>query len=141
MTMSHSPSNFFDNKATHKSTTDISGNDENFLKGFSRNFYQKIICTKDLNMFENNLIKWIRSIDKDVELIFKLMQSHEQTDFWFSSIIGFFYQFGLGCDVDKNKALELYLLTVNNDDNEFLNQNFAHLHLLEGNDNEFDALQ
>ena len=53
----------------------------------------------------------------------------------------FFYQLGVDCDVDKSKALELYLLAINNDDCEFLNQNFAHLHLLEANDNEFDTLQ
>ena len=44
------------------------------------------------------------------------MKNHEQTKFWFSSIIGFFYQLGIDrCDVDKNKALELYLLAVDND--------------------------
>src|SRR5436305_415284 len=41
------------------------------------------------------------------------MQNHEQTKFWFSSIVGFYYQCGISCDVDKNKALELYLLTIN----------------------------
>jgi hypothetical protein len=39
------------------------------------------------------------------------MKNHEQTKFWFSSIIGFFYQLGIDCD----KALELYLLAVDND--------------------------
>ena len=43
------------------------------------------------------------------------MKNHEQTKFWFSSIIGFFYQLGIDCDVDKNKALELYLLVVDNE--------------------------
>ena len=43
------------------------------------------------------------------------MKNYEQTKFWFSSIIGFFYQLGIDCDVDKNKALELYLLVVDND--------------------------
>ena len=33
--------------------------------------------------------------------------------------IGFFYQFGISCDVDRNKALELYLLAENNGKNEY----------------------
>jgi TPR repeat protein len=32
--------------------------------------------------------------------------------FWY--LLGFFYQYGIVCNVDKNKALELYLLAVNN---------------------------
>src|ERR1051325_9399157 len=125
----------------HKLTADISNSDENFLKEVLRDFYQKIIETKDFNTFEDALTEWIKNIDKKDKSIFESMKNHHQSKFWFSSIIGFFYQLGIGCDVDKNKALELYLLTVNNDDNEFLNQNFAHLYLLEENDNEFDALQ
>src|SRR5204862_1395970 len=53
-------------------------------------------------------------------------------------IVVFYYQCGISCDVDKNKALELYLLTVNlniNDENDFLNENFISL------DNEFDILK
>src|SRR3954470_7201601 len=105
----------------------ISKVDENFLKEFSRGFYQSIINLKVNNIFET-LIKWIKSIDKETKLIFELMKNHEQTKFWFSSIIGFFYQFGITCNIDKNKALELYLLAVNNGKEEFLNQK---LHLLE----------
>src|SRR5215213_9417025 len=52
------------------------------------------------------------------------MVHHEQNRFWFSSIIGFFYQFGVGCYVDDDKALEFYLLAVNNDEKEFLNHKF-----------------
>ena len=109
-------SNFLDDKAIHKS---IKSN-EIFLKEFSKNFYQKVIDINDFSTFENILRKWIISHDKDVESIFKLMQNHEQTKFWFSSIIGFFYQHGVGCDPDKDKALKLYLLIINNDEKEFL---------------------
>ena len=30
------------------------------------------------------------------------MQDHNESEFWFSSIIGFFYQFGINCDVDND---------------------------------------
>ena len=104
---------------------DIPKSDENLSKEFSRNFYEKIINTKDFNTFEKILSEWIKNLDKkNNESILELMQNHEQTKFWFSSIIGFFYQFGLSCDVDDDRALEFYLLAVNNDEKEFLNYNF-----------------
>src|ERR1043165_1975302 len=130
--MSYSPSNFLGQN--------IFKSDEDFLKGFSRDFYRKIINTNDFNTFEKNLNELIKNIDKNVETIFELMKNHEQMKFWFSSIIGFFYQLGINCDADKSKALEFYLLAVNNDEKEFLNQNFTQLNLLE-EDNEFDTLQ
>ena len=72
-----------------------------------KDFYKKIIDTKD---FSNTLSEWIKNIDKN-KTILESMQNHQKFQkFRFSSIIGFFYQYGIGCDVDKNKALELYLL-------------------------------
>src|SRR4051794_25601424 len=104
---------FLDGKANHKPTTDISKRDESFLKEFSRDFHQKILDTDDsIDLFENILSEWINNLDK--ETIFELMKNHKEKVFWFSSMIGFFYQCGIGCDVDKNKALEFYLLAVNN---------------------------
>src|SRR5690242_14892485 len=99
-------SNCLGDKVIHRPTTEISESDEIFLKEFSMNFYQKIIdINDDFNIFEDALIKWIKDINKKSELIFELMQNHEQTKFWFSSIIGFFYQFGISCNADKNKTL------------------------------------
>src|ERR1051325_4442728 len=103
---------------------DISKSDEIFLKKFSSNFYQKILDINDLNTFKSTMIKWINDINKSTKTILELIQKNE---FWFSSIIGFFYQYGIGCNVDKNKSLKLYLLAVNNDESS--NQNFPNLHL------------
>ena len=113
--------------------------DKNFLKEFSRNFHQKIIDTNDFYIFENTLIEWIKNIDKNAKTILELMQSHNDK-VWFTSIIGFFYQHGIVCDVNENKALEMYLLAVNNEES-LINQ-FTNLHVSEENDNkEFDILQ
>src|SRR4051812_19017296 len=88
-------------------------NDENFLKEFSRDFFQKLIDTNNFNTFENTQSEWIKKIEnKNTRSILKLMQNHKENDLWFSSIIGFFYQYGIGCDIDKDKALESYLLAV-----------------------------
>ena len=99
--------------------------DENFLKKFSRNFYREITGINDLKIFENILIEWIgKNTNEDIKLILELMENHEQSEFWFSGIIGFFYQFGVSCDINKNKALELYILAVNNGKKELSDQNF-----------------
>jgi len=66
--------------------------DKNFLKEFSRNFHQKIIDTNDFSTFDNSLSEWIKNIDKNAKTILKLMQNHKVL---FSSIIGFFYQYGI----------------------------------------------
>src|ERR1051325_1259512 len=101
--MSHSLSNFFDGKIIHHKPTDISEGDVKFLKDFSRDFYRKIIDTNDFNMIENTLSKWIKN---NIETVLNLMQSHEPHFSHFSSIVGFFYQHGIGCSVDRNKKNE-----------------------------------
>src|SRR5438045_9792906 len=93
----------------------MSDDDKNSLKEFSRNFYQKIIDTNDFCIFENTLIEWIKNIDKNVKTILELMQCNKVW-FTFTSIVGFFYQYGIGCNVDENKALEMYLLAVDNEE-------------------------
>src|SRR5436305_1661749 len=82
-----------------------------------------------------------KNLDKNTELILESMETYEQSNLFFSSIIGFFYQFGISCDVDRNKALELYLLAVNNGKKEFLDQNFIYFHSSNENDNEFSVLR
>src|SRR5436190_12540637 len=114
----------------------MSDDDKNFLKEFSRNFHQKIIDTNDFCTFENTLIEWIRNIDKNDKTILELMQCYKVL---FTSIIGFFYQYGIGCDVDENKAFEMYLSAVNNE--ESLKIQFTNLYLLGESKEEFDILQ
>ncbi|CAB4398225.1 unnamed protein product [Rhizophagus irregularis] len=122
------------------SKTKIIKNDENFLKDFSKDFYLRLIDIEDLNTYEVTLIEFINNIDENVKKILELMQNHKENEFWFSSIIGFFYQCGIGCIIDKNKALEFYLLSVNNKfEKEFINQNF--INILKENNNEFDILK
>jgi hypothetical protein len=113
-----------DDKDIYKSITDISESDENFIKKFSIDFYQ-IITDTDFNTLEDIIIEWINILDKNPESIFGLMQNHKQDKPWFSSIIGFFYQYGISCDANESMALELYLLSINNveKENDILNNN------------------
>ncbi|RIA84020.1 hypothetical protein C1645_785083 [Glomus cerebriforme] len=43
------------------------------------------------------------------------MKNHEQSKSWFTSLIGFFYQFGIGCNLDREKAKESYELAIKNE--------------------------
>src|SRR5437763_4190924 len=96
---------FLYGKTIHRSTTNPAKDEENFLKEFSRDFHQKILDIDDFDTFEITLSKWIKNINSDTKKILGLMKNHKGKEFLFSSIIGFFYQHGIGCDVDKNKAL------------------------------------
>ncbi|CAG8693791.1 3905_t:CDS:2 [Funneliformis mosseae] len=93
---------------------------ENFLKEFLEDFYHKIAYHSnidDFENFENKIIKWIRLADEIMYI--ELMVNHQNKDLWFSSIIGFCYQYGIGkCEIDKSKALDSYLLAVNIKDEE-----------------------
>src|SRR5256885_15455789 len=94
----------------------ISNDDEIFLKEFLKEFYRHIIRIENYSNFKNILTEWMKEFfdynKKDPETILKLMKDHEESENWFSSLIGFFYEYGLvdgGNTFDKNKSLELYL--------------------------------
>ncbi|RIA81396.1 hypothetical protein C1645_790523, partial [Glomus cerebriforme] len=53
-------------------------------------------------------IEWIKiyletNDDKNPIEILELMKHHEQNKIWFTSLIGFFYQFGIGCDLNRKR--------------------------------------
>ena len=127
----------------------ITIDDENFLKDFLKDFYHKIIETNNFNNFEKISTEWIKKYilknddnNKNPEKILELMENHKQSKFWFSSFIGFFNQFGIGCNLNREKALELYLFTINNDDS-FLIHDFKKLNLIDDDDddNSFNLLK
>ncbi|CAB4482016.1 unnamed protein product [Rhizophagus irregularis] len=89
----------------------------------------------DFNKFENVIIEWIKNNDKNTKQILELIQNHKKSEFWFSSIIGFFYQYGIDCDVDKEKSLEFFLLAINNEKSLIQNEEN------DNENNEFGLLQ
>uniref|UniRef100_U9T383 Uncharacterized protein n=1 Tax=Rhizophagus irregularis (strain DAOM 181602 / DAOM 197198 / MUCL 43194) TaxID=747089 RepID=U9T383_RHIID len=69
----------------------------------------------DFGNFENILTNWMNSFlensnDKDPKKILKIMKNHKENKSWFTSLIGYFYQFGIGY---KN---QLHLIVVKNND-------------------------
>ena len=101
----------------------ISEDDEIFLKEFLRDFYRQVIKIRNYVNFEKILTEWIKEFfdhnKKDSKIILKLMEDHEESESWFSSLIGFFYEHGIGVIIDKNKSLELYS-SINNERNKKL---------------------
>jgi TPR repeat protein len=103
-------------KIIQKSSSNISNNNEIFLKEFLIEFHRKIIDMNNINNFENILSELINVYDKSTKSILELMKNHKKKKFWFSSIMGFFYQYGIYCNIDKDMALESYLLAIKNDE-------------------------
>src|SRR5581483_497002 len=52
--------------------------------------------------------------DLDPKGVFEFMMSNSQNISCYSSLIGFFHQHGIGCEVDEIKASEIYKATVEN---------------------------
>ncbi|RIA97753.1 hypothetical protein C1645_732152 [Glomus cerebriforme] len=75
--------------------------DENFLKEFLKGFYRQIIKMKDYTKYNAILSNWIQDLfdsnEKDPKIFLKLMENHEENENWFSSSIGFFYEYDILC--------------------------------------------
>src|SRR3954454_11932166 len=67
-----------------------------------------------LKDFTNN---FLFEYDLDPKNVFNIMTSSPQNICCYSSLIGFFYQHGIGCEVDKIKAFETFSNAVNNNQN------------------------
>ena len=52
--------------------------------------------------------------DLDPKNVFEIMTGSPQNISCYSSLIGFFYQQGIGCEVDKAKAFEIYSNAIAN---------------------------
>ncbi|CAB4472872.1 unnamed protein product [Rhizophagus irregularis] len=124
----------------------ISKEDENFLKEFLKEFYRQIIKIENYTKYENILMEWIKEFfnynEKDLKKILKLMEDHEEKENWFSSLIGFFYEYGINNNdddddnddddiiIDKNKSFKLYLLSINNYENDKNNKKLISIYQL-----------
>src|SRR5688572_2766924 len=87
--------------------------DRTFLKESIKHFYNRIIDTDSFNDFENSSIEWIKNTLEHHGMNSEgFLESIRNQPMMFSSLIGFFHQHGIGCDVSKDKALEMYLLAI-----------------------------
>ncbi|PKY56402.1 hypothetical protein RhiirA4_476678 [Rhizophagus irregularis] len=113
----------------------ISKDDENFLKNFLKDFHEEIIKTKNFNNYEYYLSEWVKlnlkNNNKNPENILKIMENHNENKFWFTSLLGFFYQFGIGCNLNREKALDFYFIVITIDNKIKENDDFNQLNLIE----------
>ncbi len=59
----------------------------------------------ELNIVIDNLLL---EYDLDPKNVLEIMTSNSQNNFCYSSLIRFFYQRGIGCEVDEIKASEIF---------------------------------
>jgi TPR repeat protein len=73
--------------------------------------------TLRLNEFiHNTLLEY----DLDPKNVFETMKINSQPDFSYSSLIGIFYQYGIGCEADEIKAFEIFSNAVKNNKKEII---------------------
>jgi TPR repeat protein len=110
------------------SSNNILKDDETFLKEFLKSFYHHIVNIDNYENFEIILKEWVKDYfninEKNFEIILKSMEDHEENENWFSSLIGFFYEFDKVFNIiDKNESFKLYSLPIykyENDENKKL---------------------
>ncbi|CAG8556327.1 6363_t:CDS:2 [Funneliformis mosseae] len=98
-----------------------------FLKSLVKRFYDVLVNNAGNfdDSIENDLKDLLSEESKNTKGILEFMQNHENREIWFSSIIGFFYQYGIGCEIDKDKSLELYVLAIKRDEFQYINNIIA----------------
>ncbi|CAG8507992.1 13390_t:CDS:2 [Funneliformis caledonium] len=96
-------------------------------KSLVKRFYDELVNNAGNfdDSIENDLKDLLSEESKNTKEILEFMQNHENREIWFSSIIGFFYQYGIGCEIDKDKSLELYLLAIKRDEFQYINNIIA----------------
>ena len=93
------------------SLNNLSKDDINFLEEYLKGFYRQVIKLDNYANFEKTLTEWTKDFfsrnKKDSKKVLELMEIHKENKIWFSSLIGFFYDYGMEniIDVDKNKSL------------------------------------
>src|SRR6266542_1614806 len=103
-----------------------SENDEAFFRELIENFHNRIVNTDSFDNFENLLIEWIKdTLEHNDVHAETFLESIQNQQILLSSLIGFFYQHGIGCNVNKDKALEMYLMAIKQDKVQTINNTIA----------------
>ncbi|CAB4391859.1 unnamed protein product [Rhizophagus irregularis] len=72
-----------------------------------------------LNEFMNN---FLFEYDLDPKDVLDIMTNNSENIFCYSSLIGFYYQYGIGCEINKIKAYEVFFNAVKNNQKVILDQ-------------------
>jgi TPR repeat protein len=88
------------------------------LQLFIQELYM-ILSNMEITKYDDELKRFINNFlfeyDLDAQNVFEIMTKNSQNiSYYYSSIIGIFYQFGIGCEADKIKAFEIFSNNVKN---------------------------
>ncbi|CAI2166327.1 1780_t:CDS:2 [Funneliformis geosporum] len=94
-----------------------------FLQELLQDFENILTITEDFKGFDKYATDWMRNYIEEnmkrtkVEYIFEVLLKFYQDNHleYFSSLLGFFYQYGIGHKINKKKALEMYKITTMQD--------------------------
>ncbi|CAG8605172.1 9512_t:CDS:2 [Gigaspora margarita] len=100
-----------------KSQDNISNNDQKFLYDLNQLFITQFniqgISKNCANFIINNINNYMNENNKNPDEIFVQYYNH-QYKYYFTSIIGFFYEYGIGTTIDNFKAFEMYKQAADN---------------------------
>ncbi|KAF0490589.1 kinase-like protein [Gigaspora margarita] len=100
-----------------KSQDNISNNDQKFLYDLNQLFITQFniqgVSKNCANFIINNINNYMNENNKNPDEIFVQYYNH-QYKYYFTSIIGFFYEYGIGTTIDYFKAFEMYKQAADN---------------------------
>jgi TPR repeat protein len=98
----------------------MSDNFDKFFKELLQELYVILFNIEDRNTHQINefIHNSLLENDLDPKSVFETINS--QPNFSYSSLIGIFYQYGIGCEVNKIKAFEIFSNAVKNNQKEIL---------------------
>ncbi|RIA81922.1 hypothetical protein C1645_881328 [Glomus cerebriforme] len=82
-----------------------------FIKELLQELYIILLNTMDIPQYDKlskTINNFLLDYDLDPKDVFEIMTSSSQNIFCYSSLIGYFFQHGIGCEVNKAKALEIF---------------------------------
>jgi TPR repeat protein len=136
--MSNNPNNNIfiseSNIIEHETITFKFNSTKSPLKNFMINFFEELLqelyvillnieIKHDIEIRLNEIMKnFLFEYDLNPKDVLKIMINNPENIFYYSSLIGFFYQHGIGCEVDEIKAFEIFSNAVKNNQKAVLEQ-------------------
>src|SRR5579859_7668267 len=78
-------------------------------------------CNNDFNVLKEIVHNLLIEYDLEPESVLEIMMNEPQ-NIYCSSLVGYFYQHGIGCKVDEIKAFEIYSNAITNNQKEIPEQ-------------------
>jgi TPR repeat protein len=93
-----------------------------FLRDLLQELHVILLDIEDYSIVNEFIHNFLLENNLDHKNVLEIMTSNPQLIFCYSSLIGIFYQYGIGCEVDKIKAFEIFSNAVKNNRKAILDQ-------------------